>query len=194
MSGFPFLSARRAIQACIVCIALFTASFAFAEGYPAGSAYVNGGIHWEMRDAVGEATNFDAIVGYDFLIWDGFDLYFGPRVGVFTETVMTAFMGPSLAIYVPLTAGAQLYFLYPSWFSKDLVLTCGGAADFLIYTDALHWTENQPVYTFMEVFLGVRYYIGRLFHIEGRMDAGVFPFFSDVPVVLKFGLQVGVEL
>jgi hypothetical protein len=183
------MSSRRLL--CIIVGIALTSASVFAEGYPKGNIYVDGSIHYEGRDYVGDAVNFDVVAGYDFLIWDWFDLYAGPRVGLFTETVATAFMGPGLDVYWPLTAGGQIYFLYPSFFTKDLVVTCGVAADMLIYTDALHWSDGQPAFLFTEVFLGIRYYIANVVNIEARIDGGIMPFFSSIPFFIKFGLQVG---
>ncbi len=194
MSGTVFMSARVRRITVMALIAVLAAAFASAEGYPAGGIFAGGGAHWEARDNVGDAVNFDAVVGYDFLILDWFDLYIGPRIGLFTETMFTAEMGPTLSVYFPVSAGGQIYFLYPSWFTKNLTLTCGVAADALIYLDPLHWNEGQPVYLFTEVFLGVRLYIADVFYVEGRMDAGVCPFFATTPYVLKFGAQVGYAL
>jgi hypothetical protein len=188
-------SRSRALPCIIVVMALSSAP-AFGEGYPKGSAYVDAGMHWEARDLVGDCFNFDAVAGYDFLIWDWFDLYLGPRVGVFTETVATAYMAPTLGVYWPLTVGGQIYFLYPSFFSKDFVLTCGAAADLFIYLDAVHWNPSdfQPVFFFTEIFLGMRFYFAGSFYVEGRIDGGTMAFWSDFPVFLKFGIQAGYVL
>lgn len=181
-----------------LCIAITLACTApvFGEGYPKGSGYVGGGFHWEFRDLVGDFTHLDFVAGYDFLILDGFDLYLGPRVGLFSETVATANMGPELGVYWPVTAGGQIYFLYPSPFTRDLVLTCGAAVDLFIYWDSVHWNPSdfQPVFLFTEVFLGLRLYIAKVFHVEARIDGGTMPFFSGLPVFLKFGILAGFDL
>jgi hypothetical protein len=196
MSEISALSHHSRRTVCIIVAMALTAASAFAEGYPKGSGYIDGSIHWESRDLVGDFVNFDIVAGYDFLIWDGFDLYLGPRVGLFTETVATAYMGPDLAVYWPITAGGQIHFLYPILPTKDLVLTCGAAADLFLYLDAIHWSASdfQPVFIYTEVFLGLRYYIADLFHIEARVDAGTMAFWSDSPVFLKLGILAGFDL
>jgi hypothetical protein len=191
------MSHRRMV--CFVLVATLLASFSavgvFAEGYPKVSVNLEGGLHLEARDLVGSFTNGDASLGIDFLVWDGFDLYVGPRVGVSAETTATAYMAADLATYTPVTFGGQVYFLMPTALSKELVITAGAAYDGWLYTEAVHWdpSDYQPLYGYGEVFLGLRYYLARRWHVETRVAAGTMPFWSDPPVFLGVRLGVGLD-
>jgi hypothetical protein len=170
---------------------LACAALAGAQGYPKGSAYVDGSVHWESRELCPDATNWDVVAGYDFLIWNSFDLYAGPRVGWYTETDCTA--ARDWGVHNEPSVGGQLYFLYPSPFTKSLVLTCGIASDVMFNFDATENGAPVRVDLFGEVFLGIRLYLGERCHIETRFDAGQFAFFDSPPTFIKLGLLAGYD-
>lgn len=181
---------------CVVAVMALAAGCAFAEGYPKISMYVQGGPHFEERDLVGTFINVDATAGIGLLVWDWFDLYVGLRLGVFSETVATAYMAPDLGVYYPFVAGAEVYFLYPFALSGDLVWTCGVATDNFLYLDSVHWNPSdfQPTYWYVEVYLGLRYYIARRFHVEARVAGGTMPLFDSPPTFVGVRLLAGLDL
>ncbi len=159
-----------------------------------GIIHVTGNYHGESRDYVGSADGFDILAGFDFLLWDEFGLYAGPRLGWYTETVCTAYMTPELAMHHKPSVGAQIYLDYPSPFLKQLEGTAGFAFDVLINLDDLHSDPEERTYTFISAFLGIRFIFSEFIHLEARLEAGNFPFFDDPPVFVKGGLQAGIHL
>jgi hypothetical protein len=176
----------------ILCAAIFAVTpfivSADANSKELGAIHVTGNYHMEAND-FDYADGFDVLAGFDFLLWKEADLYAGPRLGWYSETVPTGQGGmhqkPSL--------GGQIYFLYPAPFLRQLAGVAGFACDFLFNIDGTF--PDQPVYFFASAFLGLRYTFGRI-HLEGRLEAGLFPFFDSdsLPYFLKFGLQVGYHI
>jgi len=183
---------RKTLLAIMAAAFLLIAPFlAAAEGKEFGIIHVTGNYHMEARDLVGYADGFDVLAGFDFLIWDAADLYIGPRLGWYSETVATADM--DYGMHQKPSLGAQVYFLYPAPFLPALAATAGFAFDLLFNFDAPHAEAGEPVYMFTSAFLGIRYTFGRI-HLEGRLEAGLFPFFDSPPYFVKFGLQVGYHI
>ncbi len=151
-----------------------------------GVVTVTGNYHMEADDW-DYADGFDVLGSFDFLVWDLLDLYVGPRVGWYSETVPTGLGG----MHQKPSVGGEAYLLYPAPFLPALAGTAGFAFDLLINIDGTH--PDQPVYMFASAFLGARITFGS-FHVEGRLEAGAFPFFDYVPYFLKFGFQVGYHI
>jgi hypothetical protein len=156
--------------------------------------HVTGNYHAEARDYVGYADGFDVLAGVDFLLWPEAGLYAGPRLGWYAETVCTAYMAPTLAMYQKPSVGGQIYFTYPFRFFRALAGTAGFAFDVLVNLDDLHSDPGERFYLFTAAFLGLRLTITDLLILEARLEAGIFPFFKFPPVFIKGGLQVGVRL
>jgi hypothetical protein len=89
--------------------------------------------------------------------------------------------------------GAQIYLVYPSPLLRELETTAGFAFDVLVNLDDLHSDPKERTYTFTSAFLGMRFVLSELFHLEGRMELGIFPFFDYPPVFLKGGIQMGIR-
>jgi hypothetical protein len=185
----------------IYCLVLFfylafplPSAYADAEGNSPFIIHATGNYHLEARDLVGYADGFDILAGVDFLIWDEAGLYAGPRLGWYAETVCTAYMASELAMYQKPSVGAQVYFIYPAPFLKQLQGTAGFAFDVLLNLDELHSDPGERLYLFTSAFLGVRFIFWESFHLEARLEAGAFPFFRDPPIFIKGGLQAGIHL
>jgi hypothetical protein len=185
----------RCAALCAALLVTAGVSGAYAEGYPKLSMYVEGGPHLEGRDLVGRFVNADATACIDYLVWDWFDLYAGLRIGVYGETVATAYMAADLARYYPVDAGAEVYFLLPTALSRDLVWTCSLTTDTFIYLDSVHLnpSDYQPSFWYVEVYLGLRYYIMRNLHVEVRAAGGTMPLFQDLPAFAGARLAVGLD-
>ncbi len=159
-----------------------------------GIVHLTGNYHAEFRGDDLSADGFDVLAGFDFLLWDFLDLYAGPRLGWYTETVCTAYMTPELAMRHKPSIGAQIYLIYPSPLLKSLEVTAGLALDVLVNLDDLHSDPGERTYTFTAAFLGIRFALSEFIYVEGRLEAGNFPFFEDPPFFVKGGLQAGIHL
>ncbi len=181
--------------ACLAFLFLGAALFAQEEPEPIRVAlHLTGNYHGEIRDTIGYVDGFDVLAGVDFLLWEEAGLYFGPRLGLYEETVCTAYMSGSLGRYLKPSFGGQAYFLIPSWFSAAISETLGVACDVLVNLDELHSDPGERLYLFVSAFLGTRLLIAANVFFEARFEAGLFPFFESPPFFLKAGLQLGMRL
>lgn len=158
------------------------------------TVHVMANYHLESRDYVGYAGGFDVLAGVDFLIWRMMDLYAGPRIGWYSETVCTAYLAPQLAMHQKPSVGGQVYLTYPFRSFTALVSTAGVSVDVLLNFDELHSDPSERTYTFLGFFLGLRYLATPSLHLEARLEAGLFPFFEAIPILIKGGIRVGTAI
>lgn len=129
----------------------------------------------EAGDYVGYAGGFDILAGADIPIWRAMDLFGGPRIGWYSETVCTAYLSPRLAMHQKPSVGGQIYFTSPVRFLDGIVSTAGVSVCALINLDDLHSDPAERIYTFHGFFLGLRCPVAESLHPEARLGAGVFP-------------------